>query len=213
MVFHEFLIYHNARNKLSQFREYRHSHFLYLRASMNFGPYSPHLPTDLDDTRPKRPAHNAVDYLSVCFVKVAQGRPYFLLDINVITFTQVPCNIMQAKNALVHRYSDAVRRLEPRICNTYSSTARTHGTPVFLFPVTSMCQHELTQLLFARFCGLQSGVSDGRRSSRILCRVNWKEAVGLSEECNASSFRDKQSENRDLCFPQFSRSYNRINIR
>ena len=48
---------------------------LYLKASMNFGPYAPHLPTDLDEIRPKRPAHNAVDYLSVCFVKVAQGRP------------------------------------------------------------------------------------------------------------------------------------------
>lgn len=59
----------------------------YLRASMNFCPYSPHLPTDLDEIRPKIPAHNAVDYLSVCFVRVAQGRPYFLLDINVITFS------------------------------------------------------------------------------------------------------------------------------
>lgn len=84
-MFHEFLIYGNARNKKRQFREYRHSHFNSLLKGL--GPYSPHLPTDLDEIWPRRPAHNAVDYLSLYFVKVAQGRPYFLLDINVITFT------------------------------------------------------------------------------------------------------------------------------
>jgi hypothetical protein len=46
----------------------------------------------------------------------------------------------------------------------------------------------------------------------MLCRVNWHKVVGLSEKCNASIFRIKQSENSDFCFPQFSRFYNRLNI-
>jgi hypothetical protein len=46
----------------------------------------------------------------------------------------------------------------------------------------------------------------------MLCLVNWQKVVGLSEECNASIFRVKRSENSDFCFPQFSRFYNCLNI-
>ena len=63
----------------------------------------------------------------------------------------------------------------------------------------------------ARFC-LAERSFWWAKSSRMLCRVNWQKVVGLSEECNASIFRVKQSENSDFCFPQFSRFYNRLNI-
>ena len=40
-----------------------------------------------------------------------------------------------------------------------------------------------------------------------------QEVVDPSEECNASIFRVKKSENSAFCFPQFSRFFNSLNIR
>jgi hypothetical protein len=149
-VFHEFPIYHNARSKQRQntkheFREYRHSHFNSLLKGIH--EFLSVLSTFTDWSRRNSGEETSTQccVIFVCvFCKSGTGtavlptghkRNYIYLS------TLKPCNNLQAKNG----------RLQPRICSTYRQaqqhTARTHGTPVFLFPLTSMCQHELTQFL------------------------------------------------------------------